>query len=92
MDLPGMCFKKYPTLDTNRRVKYQHRKQNSIGLHRILSWPDIRQIFLPDIQCGRISGIRSDIRLNSNIEFASEKNVPLFSFQQICLQLCYILI
>ena len=28
-----------------------------IGLHRILIWPDTRQIFLPDI------------RLNSNIEF-----------------------
>ena len=37
-----------------------------LGLHRILIWPDIRQIFLPDI------------RLNSNIEFFSRKKMYLY--------------
>ena len=40
---------------------YSEIGQLILGLHRILIWPDIRQIFLPDI------------RLNSNIEFFSER-------------------
>ena len=68
-------------------VYMQSRKDislNILGLHWILIVLDIRQIFLPDI------------RLNSNLDFFflffSRKNVASFSFQQILLRICYILI
>ena len=55
----------YLSIQNNHLNKFPLRDVEQLKRKSVLI--NIRQIFLPDIRYGQISGVRQDIRLNSNI-------------------------